>query len=83
MHVSAGDQGGQKRESDYLVLYLQAVVSYLIWVLGTELRSPGRARRILKLWARFPAPPSVLPSLSFPLSLVLSPSLFFLFISIH
>ena len=37
MHV--GTWGDQKRESDLLVLDLQAVVAYLIWVLGTKLQS--------------------------------------------
>ena len=37
-HVDAGTQGGKKKASDPLELKLQAVVSHLMWVLGT---APG------------------------------------------
>ena len=36
-------------------LELQAVVSYMMWMLGTELRSSRRAVHALKLWAVSPA----------------------------
>lgn len=39
--------GGQKRASDPLFLELQAVVSCLVWMLGTEPRSSTRAACIL------------------------------------
>ena len=39
--------GGQKRAPDTLELKLQAVESCLLWVLGTELRSCGRAASAL------------------------------------
>jgi hypothetical protein len=41
-YVNAGASGGQRRMSDSLELELQAVVRYLMWVMGTELRSSGR-----------------------------------------
>jgi hypothetical protein len=42
-HMSAGALGGQKMASDSLRLKLQVVSSHLIWVMGTELRTFGRA----------------------------------------
>jgi hypothetical protein len=39
VHMSADTHGGQKRAPDVLYLDLQAVVSYLMLVLGPELRS--------------------------------------------
>lgn len=41
-HVRAHAHQGEKRTTDPLELELKAVVSHLTWVLGTELRSPGR-----------------------------------------
>lgn len=43
MQVSAGDQEGQKRASETLELRLQAVVSYLTWVLEAKLRFSARS----------------------------------------
>lgn len=42
-YVSAGNCSGQKRASDPLGWKLQLVVSHLIWVLETKLRSSSRA----------------------------------------
>lgn len=46
-HMGAGSSGGQKRVSDSLELKLQGTVSFLMWVLGTELWSLPRAVHIL------------------------------------
>ena len=51
-----GVHGGQKRVSDPLELELQVVVSRLMWVLVTELRSSTRAARALNTLATSPAP---------------------------
>lgn len=40
------DVQGQKRVSDLLEPELQVVVHYLIWVLGTKLRSSRRAEKV-------------------------------------
>ena len=42
-HMSADTCRGQKRASEPLELELQMVVSFLMWVLGTELKSSGQA----------------------------------------
>jgi hypothetical protein len=49
VHVSAGTSGGQRRALDPLELPLQEVVRCLMCMLGTELRTSGRAARSLKL----------------------------------
>jgi hypothetical protein len=38
MHTCAGTHRGQRKLSESLELALQAVVSRLMWVLGTELK---------------------------------------------
>ena len=46
VRANAGARSGQQRASAHLKLEL-VVVSSLIWVLGTELESPGRASSAL------------------------------------
>lgn len=46
-HVCSDAHRGKKRVLDPLTLELQVVVSHSSWVLGIELRSPGRATSIL------------------------------------
>lgn len=41
-HILAGDQGSQQEVVDPPELELQAVLSCLLWVLGTKLRYPER-----------------------------------------
>lgn len=43
MHVCVSVHGDQKRALDLVELEFQVVVSYLIWLTGTELGSSGRA----------------------------------------
>jgi hypothetical protein len=53
-HRCSGALGGQKRASDPLELELQAVVSCLVWVMGSELRPSGRAVSDLNHWVVTP-----------------------------
>lgn len=54
---AVGTLGGQKRVSHSLELAkIQAVASHLMWILGRELRSSGRATRTPHCLAIFPAP---------------------------
>lgn len=55
-----GAYRGQKRVSDPLELELQEVVSHLIWMLGIELRSYGRAVSALNL-SHLSNPPTLHP----------------------
>lgn len=49
-HVRAGTHRDQKTGSDLLELELQAIVTCLTWVLGTEVRSSPRAVRAPNCW---------------------------------
>lgn len=56
----------KKRVLDPLELKSQVVVSHLLWVLGPELKSFGRAASDFKCWAISPAPMNLnLPIYSF------------------
>lgn len=48
VHISVGTSIDQKRASDSTELELQAIVSYLMWVLETELLCFERATSALK-----------------------------------
>lgn len=50
VHVSTSIGRIHQKASDPLELKLQAVVSYLMWVLGVELRSSGRAVSTPNWW---------------------------------
>lgn len=50
VHVSTGAHRGQKNCIP-LDLELQAIVNFVVWVLGVELKSSGRAVDALKCWA--------------------------------
>lgn len=49
--MSAGAQGGQKRELEPLELGLQVIVSHLMWVLATQLGSFARTACTVMLFA--------------------------------
>lgn len=55
-HVSVGAIRGKYQVSGLLELELQAVLRYLPWVIGTEIRSPGRTPWTLNCWSNSPAP---------------------------
>jgi hypothetical protein len=55
VNASEGAHRSQKRVSDNLQVELQVVVSHLLWILGTKLRSSRRAMCILNSWAICPA----------------------------
>lgn len=54
--MCVGVLGSQKRLSDSLELDLQAVVSFLTWVLGVKLRRSGKAARALKFPSHLSGP---------------------------
>lgn len=53
VHTSSGAYGVQKGAPDTLDLELQVVVSWLVWVLGTE--PPSSARAVCNLLAAEPS----------------------------
>lgn len=65
--MSTGIRGVQEKATDTLELELQAVVSCLMWVLGTEPGSFGRAANTLSHWAIASA---LDPTLSWSLALL-------------
>jgi hypothetical protein len=55
-HMYMGNHGGRKGTLDPLKLELQTVVSYLVWVLETELQSSGEPANARNHWVISPAP---------------------------
>lgn len=70
--VHAGTHSGQKRASDLLKLELQAFVSCLAWMLGTEIGFSETAAGILKLLSHLSSPNPVLLSMHFSIGFLTS-----------
>lgn len=74
VHVNAGSWRGQKGVSDPLEQKIQVVVGCQTWLLGTDVRSSGRAVLGRNHWAAFPVSASTFAksAILLPVGVVLS-----------